>query len=68
MVQQIAQTLHNDWPCAGQALGKDFAVAAMAAVDVIVHVEQERLTDRRCFLTNRQVGRAAMVVFHAIFF
>ena len=50
----------------GKALGEDFAVAAVAAVDVVIHAEQVGLPDGRGFLADRKVRRAAVVVFDAL--
>ena len=50
----------------GQALGQDLAVAAVGAEDVVVDRQDEGLTDRGGFLADRQVGRAAVVVFDAL--
>ena len=45
-----------------EALGQDLAVGAVRAEDVVVGVEQVRLADRRRFLADREVRRAAVVV------
>ena len=45
-----------------QALGQDFAVGTMRAEDVVVDVEQVGLADGGRFLTDRKVGRAAVIV------
>ncbi len=50
----------------GKTLGQNLAVAAVAAVDVVVHVEQERLADGGRLLADREVRRALVVVFHAL--
>ena len=49
-----------------EALGEDFAVAAVAAVDVVVHAQQVGLADGGGLLADRQVRRAAMVVLDAL--
>ena len=41
-------------------------MAAVAAVDVVVDAEQVRLADGGGFLADRQVRRAAVVVFDAL--
>ena len=48
-----------------EALGQDLAVAAVRAEDEIVGRQVEGHADRRRFLADREVGRAAVVVLDA---
>ncbi len=50
----------------GQALGQYVGVGAMGAEDEVVDVQVERLADRCRLLAHGQVGRAGMVVGHAL--
>ena len=51
----------------GKALGQDLSVAAMRAVDVVIHAEKVRLADSGGFLPDGEVGRAAVGTFlHAL--
>ncbi len=49
-----------------QPLGKDLAVAAMAAVDVVIDTQQVRLADGARLLPDRQVCRPAVIVLDAL--
>ena len=49
----------------GEAFGEDFAVRAVRAEDMVIGIEQKRLANRRGFLADREMGRAAVIVFDA---
>ncbi len=49
-----------------ETLGKDFSVAAMGAVDVVIYAEEVGLADGGGFLAHREVGRTTVVVFDAL--
>ena len=45
-----------------KSLGDEFAVAAMAAEDMVAGLERERRADRRAFLADREMRRPLVVV------
>jgi len=49
-----------------EAFGQDFSVAAMGAVNMVLHPQQVSLAHGGGFLADRKMSRAAVIVFDAV--
>ena len=65
-LHDVHQFLVGELLDGGQALGQDVGMGAVGAEDHVVHVQVEGFADGGGFLADGQMGRAGMVVGHAV--